>query len=179
GFVGEPYRDPISGTRPLSPGQVAAAIRSVFQKGGLCFGCHTFVQPYGPQSLVYRVPDLEHTYRNLGASQYFPWSAFDHAIPEHRQDPQRQPTCRNCHSVIGSNEVSYMTLPNVRECRSCHGATHAKTATPASPDCMDCHGYHVADRPLSASFDNLQRTQMSSAAHEIGADLFVSHDPQR
>lgn len=158
GYVGDTGRDDISGVRLLSPELVNAAIRSVFKQGGLCYGCHAFVQPNGPQSLVYRVTPIRL------ASRYLPWSAFDHGVPAHRQDAQGRATCVNCHRLIGSKNSSFMTLPHVSECRTCHGAARSATATPASSDCMDCHGYHVADRPLSAAFDNLRRTRMSRAA---------------
>jgi hypothetical protein len=171
GYVGDLYRDPISGTRRSSPQQVDAAIRSVFQKGGLCYGCHTFEQPLGPQSLVFRVPALERTYGKLGATQYFPWSAFDHGIAEHRQDSRGRPTCQNCHKVTGANDISYVTLPPVRACRRCHGATHPTTSTPASADCMDCHGYHRPDRPLSAAYDSLQRTTATNVVHMTGGAM--------
>jgi hypothetical protein len=62
-----------------------------------------------------------------------------------------------------------MTLPRVRECESCHGATRPMTKTPASSDCMDCHGYHRSDRPLSASFDNLHRMQMIAPMQTVHA----------
>ena len=160
GYVGDPYRDPISGERILSSSQVDAFIRGTFHQGGLCYGCHTFTHPAGSQALKYRVlPILKMTHRNMGAFNYFPWSAFDHAIPAHHQDSQGRPTCDTCHRDTGSTGASYMTLPLVGECRSCHGASRATKITPASADCMDCHGYHVPDRPLSASFDVLHRLQ--------------------
>ena len=162
GYLGDPHRDPISGTERLSPEQVKASIQGVFRQGGLCYGCHAFVQPQGPESLVYRVLPKQLTYGNVGAAHYFPWSAFDHGIPEHRQDGRGQPTCSNCHKTVGSNKASYMTLPPVRECAGCHGATRVTSRTPASADCMECHGYHRFDRPLSVSFDNLHRMRMTA-----------------
>lgn len=151
GYVGDPGRDIISGERRLSPQQVEEGVRGAFQKGGLCYGCHAFTQPDGPRSLVYRVVPIEF------ANWYLPWSAFDHGVPAHRQDALGRATCTNCHRVLGSNASSSMTLPPVSECRTCHGAPPARTRAAASADCMDCHGYHVADRPLSASFDALHR----------------------
>ena len=158
GFVGDPYRDPMWGERILSSSQVDAVVRATFHQDGLCYGCHSFTHPAG--SFKYRVPPiLQVTYKNMGAFHYFRWSAFDHAISAHHQDSQGRPACDTCHRDTGSTGDSYMTLPPVSECRSCHGASRLTTKAPASADCTDCHGYHVPDRPLSASFDVLHRTQ--------------------
>ena len=162
GYLGDSYRDPVSGAQGLSSEQASAEIRSVFEKGGLCFGCHTFAQPQGSQSLVYRVLPKQLTFGNVGAVQYFPWSAFDHGIPEHRRDSQGRPTCRNCHQTQGTTVASTMSLPSVRECRACHGAARATTKTAASAECTDCHGYHRLDHPLSSSFDGLHRAGMTA-----------------
>ena len=57
-------------------------------------------------------------------------------------------TCESCHDVSKSKKSEDVHLPNIEQCRDCHGDTGAMTEVEAA--CQTCHVYHLNDLTLTA-----------------------------
>ncbi len=68
---------------------------------------------------------------------WFPRAEFSHR----KHDTM---TCVDCHRAPTSTESSDLLLPDIDNCRGCHGGEHVDDKVPST--CISCHGFHT--RPL-------------------------------
>ncbi len=54
--------------------------------------------------------------------------------------------CASCHNAVGSKSSADLLIPDITNCRSCHGGEHAQGLL--SSTCIACHGFHQFDQPL-------------------------------
>jgi hypothetical protein len=128
---------PVAQGMPQDPSQlVQRGVRAAFSKGGACYGCHTILPPLNASSLLYRIAPV-----NL-IQRYLPSGDFDHSIRQHKQDAQGRPICTQCHNAENSHYSTDLLVPQIAECRACHGRPKPFTVTPASSNCSECHAYH-------------------------------------
>ncbi len=77
--------------------------------------------------------------------------------------------CISCHTAEQSGSSKDILIPEISNCRQCHGGEHATSMVAST--CIDCHGFHIADVPLRmqaalrAQSERAQKaTQLRSAA---------------
>lgn len=107
------------------------AVREVFA-GRLCRYCH-IVEETGDPALPWAIAPVnlqEHSLRG---------ARFTHK-------PHGVTPCADCHDAQRSRSSSDVLLPNIENCRGCHGDAggHSQVAS----ECVDCHSYHASDAPL-------------------------------
>jgi hypothetical protein len=129
---------------PSVEDSVAAGVRAAFAPGGTCYDCHTVIPPSDPRSLAFGIAPVHLTDR------YLPDGAFDHSVPEHRQDANGAPTCDTCHKAKESVRAADVLLPRIATCDTCHGKSESQIATAAGSDCAECHGFHDTGSPMPA-----------------------------
>lgn len=116
------------------------ALRDVFERR-TCFYCHavtTAATTYGPLEARWQIAPVAPQQTALKGS------AFPHSA--HSTE-----TCASCHAAETSTRTEDVLLPDISNCRQCHGDTGAMTETPSS--CQSCHGYH--SHPLAAPIASL------------------------
>jgi len=117
--------------------RTAAKVKSIFTKGGACFGCHEIDSPSEVGGLDYRVRPI-----SLNSQFYFK-SPFNHSAHE-----TGDLSCASCHSAESSSLSSDILLPKIAVCRDCHvgeesyknGGKLSKGTLPTT--CLTCHSYH-------------------------------------
>jgi hypothetical protein len=67
---------------------------------------------------------------------WFPRSEFTHR----KHDTM---DCGDCHKAATSTDSSDLLLPDIDNCRTCHGGEHASDKVPST--CISCHGFHTKD----------------------------------
>jgi len=72
------------------------------------------------------------------AGAWFPKSRFDHGSHTTMQ-------CIDCHNAPNAASSEVLLLPDIDNCRQCHGGEHAKHLVPTT--CIDCHAFHDAAHP--------------------------------
>jgi hypothetical protein len=108
--------------------QARVAIDNLYD-GKACSTCHN----------VSRDPQQEWQVQPVRiAGAWFPKARFDHGSHTTMQ-------CDDCHSAATSSDSSALLLPDIDNCRSCHGGEHAKDLVPTT--CIDCHAFHDASHP--------------------------------
>jgi hypothetical protein len=60
--------------------------------------------------------------------------------------PHALTPCQDCHAAEASSDSSDVLLPDIGNCRSCHGDPDSHSQVRST--CIDCHEYHLADTPL-------------------------------
>lgn len=70
------------------------------------------------------------------AGTWFPRSEFTHR----KHDTMG---CADCHKALTSTDSSDLLLPDIDNCRQCHGGEHATGKVPST--CISCHGFHTGD----------------------------------
>jgi cytochrome c1 len=131
--------------------RVAGSVRAAFSSGGTCFTCHSVVPPAVPGALSFGIAPVKLTNR------YLPFGAFNHNVPEHREDEKGAATCAGCHKAESSAHAEDLILPRIATCSACHGKTRAQTAIPAGADCAGCHGFHSPGQPVTGRRKELAR----------------------
>ncbi len=109
----------------------------------VCFECHTITRLPGEVALdQWRIEPVKL------ASSWMPRAQFNHAA-------HRSSTCVSCHRAAENSRSSTdVLMPDIKECRTCHGGSHDKTRL--ASDCTMCHRLHIPGRgdyvpgPLSA-----------------------------
>lgn len=108
--------------------QARTAIDNLFD-GKACSNCHS----------VQRGANDEWTVKPVRvAGAWFPKSRFDHGSHTTMQ-------CIDCHNAQNSHSSSTLLLPDIDNCRQCHGGEHAEGRVPTT--CIDCHSFHDAAHP--------------------------------
>lgn len=54
--------------------------------------------------------------------------------------------CIDCHATDTSDGARDLLLPDIDNCRSCHGDWRDSDVAPSA--CIDCHGFHIATVPM-------------------------------
>lgn len=123
-------------------------VREMFE-GRLCSKCH-IVSPTQDEHLPYAIALVamrEHTMNGA-------W--FNHK-------PHALTPCADCHEADKSSTSSDVLLPDIANCRGCHGDIDGSSQVRSA--CIDCHEYHLSDAPLwdkNAS----QRKRDAETAHK-------------
>jgi hypothetical protein len=53
--------------------------------------------------------------------------------------------CIDCHNAPNASSSEVLLLPDIDNCRQCHGGEHATNLVPTT--CIDCHAFHDAAHP--------------------------------
>lgn len=72
------------------------------------------------------------------AGAWFPKARFDHGSHTTMQ-------CIDCHNAETATSSEALLLPDIDNCRQCHGGEHAKNLVPTT--CIACHAFHDAAHP--------------------------------
>jgi predicted CXXCH cytochrome family protein len=72
------------------------------------------------------------------AGAWFPKARFDHGS-------HRTLQCVDCHNAANASSSEALLLPDIDNCRQCHGGEHARDLVPTT--CIDCHAFHDAANP--------------------------------
>lgn len=108
--------------------QARTAIDRLFEDKA-CSTCHQVSRDTGQEWTVAPV-------RVAGA--WFPKSRFDHGSHTTMQ-------CIDCHNAPNAASSEVLLLPDIDNCRQCHGGEHSKNRVPTT--CIDCHAFHDAAHP--------------------------------
>ena len=76
--------------------------------------------------------------------QIAPIAITQHWLPKSRFPHSRHNTfkCGSCHDVVGSKKSADVAIPDIKNCRECHGGNvTAKDKAPGT--CETCHGFHT------------------------------------
>lgn len=112
--------------------QATTTLNRLFD-GKACSECHT----------TYRGPDGDWNVKPVRVTgSWFPRSDFTHR----RHDTM---ACADCHVASTSKSSSDLLLPNIDNCRQCHGGEHSRNKVPTT--CIDCHGFHTRDKHSDAA----------------------------
>jgi len=113
--------------------QKARQVTEAMFLGRACTVCHTVtVEPDSPKG-----PWVIAPVRVAGV--WFEQARFTHA-------KHTTMDCANCHQAELSKSSADLLIPDISNCRSCHGGEHAKGLL--SSTCISCHGFHQYDQPL-------------------------------
>ncbi len=101
-------------------------VREVFD-GRLCRYCHVVQQTPDPKLpwIVAPVSLQEHTLSG---------AKFAHG-------PHAKTPCTDCHAALTSKSSHDVLLPDIEDCRACHGDIGSKSQVASA--CIDCHDFHV------------------------------------
>ncbi|MBL0030312.1 MAG: hypothetical protein IPO95_15115 [Rhodanobacteraceae bacterium] len=108
--------------------QARTAIDRLFQDKA-CDTCHVVTRNAAEEWTVAPV-------RVAGA--WFPKARFDHGSHTTMQ-------CIDCHNAPNAASSEVLLLPDIDNCRQCHGGEHAKHLVPTT--CIACHAFHDAAHP--------------------------------
>jgi len=113
--------------------RLAAVERDMIASKKLCSECHTFSGDVGKGALTglmiepTKVPDV-----------WYQQAKFNHAA-------HRLLDCRGCHNVDNSTTSETVAIPNIDNCRQCHGSSSGSGGVRST--CVECHAYHNGDHP--------------------------------
>jgi hypothetical protein len=127
-----------------------AAIAQIFgangKAGGLCSDCHV-VSNTGAANAAERFVIAPVTL----ASHYLPKGRFPHNQHKSYDRKTGDAACVTCHKgVMASKASTDVLLPDVAQCRDCHGSTNV--ATNVAADCSTCHGFHYGEGGQGGDF---------------------------
>ena len=76
--------------------------------------------------------------------QIAPITVTQHWLPKARFPHSRHNTfkCGSCHDVAGSKKSADIAIPDIKNCRECHGG-NATAKDKAPGTCETCHGFHT------------------------------------
>jgi pSer/pThr/pTyr-binding forkhead associated (FHA) protein len=106
--------------------QATTALDRLFD-GRACSECHT---SFRDEAGAWNVKPVR------VAGSWFPRSDFSHR----KHDTMN---CASCHQAETSSDSSDLLLPDIDNCRECHGGEHARGKVPST--CISCHGFHTGD----------------------------------
>jgi predicted CXXCH cytochrome family protein len=97
----------------------------------VCFGCHEIKRGDATAE-----PDLRW--------QIAPIAVTQHWLPKSRFPHSRHNTykCSSCHDVAGSKKSADIAIPDIKNCRECHGG-NVTSKDKAPGTCETCHGFHT------------------------------------
>jgi len=100
-------------------------------EGRVCSQCHTVTQlrtDYPPKWEIAPVNIID---------SWLPKASFTHKKHETM-------VCTDCHDAKKSEDSTDVLIPDIDNCRQCHGGTE-KIANKLESTCVDCHGFHIAE----------------------------------
>jgi hypothetical protein len=118
--------------------RLAAVERDILSSKKLCSECHYFQGDIGTGKLS--ALKIEPTNVPL---RWYEAARFNHAS-------HRLLECRSCHVVESSVTAADVAIPNLDNCRQCHGPSQMTAEGPrggARYGCTECHTYHNGDHP--------------------------------
>jgi hypothetical protein len=118
--------------------RLSAVERDMIGSKKLCNECHTFSGDTGKGTLVGLGIEPTHV-----PKVWFNQAKFNHAA-------HRLLDCRGCHVTENSSSASDVLIPNIDNCRQCHGSMRSEGGAPLGgvrADCVECHTYHNGDFP--------------------------------
>lgn len=118
--------------------RLAAVERDAIASKKLCAECHFFEGEVGKGTLL----GLKVQPTNV-PTRWFQQAKFNHAS-------HRLLDCRGCHIVDNSTSADTVAIPNIENCKQCHGpqqSTADGMRGGVSYGCVECHSYHNGDHP--------------------------------
>lgn len=112
--------------------QKAEKIARELMEDRVCFACHIVskVNVDGdPKSDSWKIAPIAIT------QHWLPKSRFPH-------NKHNTNDCGSCHNTYASKVSSDITIPDIKNCRECHGG-NATAKDKAPGTCETCHGFHV------------------------------------
>ena len=103
--------------------------REGYEQGGICFECHTVIEPSEPGSIDFDISDVSL------ADSFMPNTRYVHAA--HKIG---DPECTDCHDAENSSEATDVLMPDIATCYECHGGERSVDLVPST--CIMCHDYH-------------------------------------
>lgn len=97
-----------------------------------CLTCHVVSDSAG-QGIPWVVEPIRLT------KKWFPLAEFSHESHELME-------CQDCHDAYPSKVAQDVLMPDIDNCRSCHGGEHSQQLIPSS--CTECHQYHFEEGSL-------------------------------
>lgn len=96
----------------------------------LCFNCHEI--------------DATQDSEQRSRWQVRPVQLTEHWMPKARFDHSRHriSKCEDCHAAVDSESSADVLLPDIDNCRTCHGGATSAAGQLAST-CVDCHDFHI------------------------------------
>ena len=115
--------------------QKADRISRELMEDRVCFTCHRISRIDNGQGTT---PGPASTWKIA------PIAITQHWLPKSRFPHDRHATheCSSCHKVAQSKLSSDVAIPDIKNCRECHGG-NATAADKAPGTCQTCHGFHV------------------------------------
>lgn len=125
----------------IAPAQRQSALKWATQKADqisrelmedrACFTCHQITRSDSSQGVTpsWKIAPIAIT------QHWLPKSRFPH-------DQHATHECSSCHKVAQSKLSSDVAIPDIKNCRECHGG-NATAANKAPGTCQTCHGFHV------------------------------------
>ncbi len=115
--------------------QKADKITRELMEDRVCFSCHQITRADAADSAAPA---------SAGAWKIAPIAVTQHWLPKARFPHNQHATheCGSCHKVAQSKSSSDIAIPDIKNCRECHGG-NATAADKAPGTCETCHGFHV------------------------------------
>lgn len=101
--------------------------QSLFE-GQACSVCHTVNQVSNGGDISWSVEPVR------VAGQWFKKAVFTH-------QKHLTMTCIECHAAESSSSSDDVLMPDIANCRSCHGGEHSRNKLAST--CISCHVYHI------------------------------------
>ncbi|XOV78034.1 MAG: cytochrome c3 family protein [Aestuariibacter sp.] len=102
-----------------------SAASNLFEKQA-CVTCHE-ISNVANGTIPWKVKPIQLT------KQWFPLARFSHEKHELMQ-------CADCHDAQASQSAHDVLMPDIQNCRQCHGGEQSRNLIPSS--CTECHQYH-------------------------------------
>ena len=117
--------------------------------------------------------------------QIAPIAITQHWLPKSRFPHSRHNTfkCGSCHDVVGSKKSADIAIPDIKNCRECHGGNETvKDKAPGT--CETCHGFHTGSPksgvpPILPGSNQPKLMQKTAAANIYHAAQASSAVPSR
>ncbi|MGQ0618537.1 MAG: cytochrome c3 family protein [Panacagrimonas sp.] len=107
---------------------------------------------------------------SAGSDPQLPWIIAPVSLKEHAMagawfthKPHAFAPCSDCHEAGKSKSSSDVLLPEIANCRDCHG--DVGQASQVNSDCIDCHRYHSEPAPLWDPEATQRRREAAETAH--------------
>jgi predicted CXXCH cytochrome family protein len=105
----------------------------------VCIVCHDVTRVAGPPVAAGVAPTWRVTPVRI-ADVWLPKSRFDH-------QKHRTYKCADCHDVLHSHSSTDIVIPDIANCRKCHGGNKL-VANKVVSTCVACHDFHLPGHPV-------------------------------
>ena len=150
--VGEPAAGERQAALALATKKSQKVARELFEVR-VCKTCHLEVAPSGSGSNTgaapeWRVAPIRANHR------WMPSAHFDHRAHAHV-------ACTDCHKVAQSKQASDVAMPQIAQCRDCHGGSRPMEGKITS-NCLLCHGFHDPRHAWAPDFKPKGNTRVAA-----------------